>query len=588
MSIQSSGSWWSHNEVKNLAALSTALLDDLGPLLPVSSGEWSPITLQAQRVKQLAESLLKKYEYLTNADADTAALDKFRGVNERCGNYELILETETDHLLLGELRSTLYKFWYRNGSTPLISSFSQILDEARVGPGSSLGANGTDFYTKLFSSKLTSTSLGLYKAYSSYISSLPDWEKAENLRELLYGEVNVVEGNKLSFVPKNVDISRCIATEPSLNMYFQLGVMAILERRINHYFGIDFSLQQPKNRDLAQLASMFDNHWVTIDLSSASDSLAMKMLEKVLPSEFLGWLVPFRSPSMQLPDGSKLSLEMISTMGNGYTFPLQTLLFASVVQAAHRVAGYPLDRPRGDRLGNFAVFGDDIICRSEVSDLVLRLLHLLGFKVNDSKSFFKGPFRESCGGDFFKGHQTRGVYIKRLTSEQDAYVAINALNRWTALTGIYLPRTVRLLVKWVRKHGKPLYVPLYENDDAGLKVPRSLVNSKNLLRDADVQAVKYRAYSASPQCFRIDYDKELILGPKRFTRRLHFNPCGLFVAYLGGYISDGKVGIRHDTVFYQTKLRVVPYWDYLGSLDGIAPSESLLPLGMAIEANVGR
>lgn len=579
------------NQAKNLVALSIALKSDLEALL--CEEESSPIRVKEFAAKAQLRSFLKKFEHELSEKADAAALEKFVQVNETCGKWALGDLSEEDRILLGEFRQALYNFYYPRGM-PLISNYSEILSHGKTGPGISLGANGNDFYSKLFSSKLTVTSELLYDAYSCYIANHPTFCKANQIRETEYGDFDIVSGNRLSFVPKNVDISRCICIEPSLNMFYQLGVKHILEARLKSFFGIDFSVQQFKNRDMAQLASMFDKQWVTIDLSSASDSMSLRMLEWALPPDFLRWLASLRSPSMTLPNGSQLQLNMISTMGNGFTFPLQTLLFCCVVKAAYKVASVPFEAPRGASLGNFGVYGDDIICRYESNNYVRRLLELLGFTVNADKSYDLGPFRESCGGDFFKGHPVRPFYLKALACPQDAYVAVNRLNRWTALTGIPVCRTVRLLLSWIRRFDNLVYVPLSENDDAGLKVPRRAVS--NLMLCPHVQSVKYRAWRAKAQRIRFEAVHYLrnevvatqgVFGPRHLVRDLMYNPEGLLIAFLNGNIAGGSVSVRHDCVHYQLKSGVIPNWDYIGESDSIALSDCQLPLGRAIDWNTG-
>lgn len=550
--------------------------------------ETADFEVDVVRVKSLESAILKKFQGGGSRLADDAALSKFLQVNKACGDYDLRVVSSEDEELVGELKNTLYHFFYPRQLNPILLSLDQFLEQGRTGPGASRGANGNDFFTKMFSSPLTTTSEGLYKAYSSYIRRFPSWFAANEIRAYRYGDYDVVTGNRLSFVPKNVDISRCICIEPSLNMFYQLGVKKILEERLHDYFGIDIrkdtapdgyeSFQQSKNRDLAQLASMFDRQWVTIDLSSASDSLSLKMMHAVFPREVLSWLELLRSPNMTLPDGSELALNMVSTMGNGFTFPLQTILFACVVYSAHKVAGFPLERPRGRSLGNFGVYGDDIICRYEVHRHVLRLLELLGFQVNRDKTFVEGPFRESCGGDYFKGHPVRGVYIKTLDSMQDVYVAINTLNRWSCISGIPLERTVRYLRSFVRD----LRVPLAETDDAGIKVPRSLV--RRFLVDRSVMSVKYRRFTPRQPVLRIT-DKGIKV-PRGAKERL-LNRHGLYLAFLCGYVKEMSIGTRHGATTYSLKETVTPYWDYLSWPARIALAEARVQLGIAIERNLG-
>lgn len=569
------------NKLLRLDALSALLLLDLAPYLPsVELDSYEPIEVHSFAAKALMKSLLKKFEYGTTESANAKALETFLQVNDACGKWSLKLESHEDSLILGEVRKQLYDFFYPSGGSCILSNFGQILDLGYTGPGASRGAKGNDFYTKLFASPLTYTSNGLYRVYRNYVENFSPWRDAELLRHFRFGENDrVVSGNVLSFVPKNDETSRCICIEPSLNMFYQLGVKQILESRLKSFFGIDFERQQFKNRDLAQLASMFDDQWATIDLKSASDSLSLPMIRRLFPSEPLGFLEILRSKTSTLPDGSELPLNMISTMGNGFTFPLQTILFSCFVSASHKIAGVPLELPRGRSIGNFGVYGDDIICRTEVLRLVLRCLHLFGFTVNEQKTFYKGPFRESCGGDFFKGHNVRGFYIKRLFTPQDFYVAINGLNRWTAKTGIPLPFLSAYLMDFIKPRER-LYVPPSDSDDAGIKTPLSRVS--RLKREKHVQSIQYRKYEPIPKALRVTLCG--VYGSRQREDR-DFNPHGLWISFLAGYIRDSKIGVRHDTSLYRVRKVIIPYWDYTPSSSGFAPEDCVMSLEDSYDAN---
>lgn len=548
----------------NSHALYLHLVEDLSDYLPVdvyaekqrnpsSVHRWPDMTKRQMAAVCLLESFFKKFiEERTPEAADKAALDKFLSVNKQVGSWSLQLQNLRDEYLIGELKKELYNFFYPKGD-PLIYSFHQLFAGGRTGPGSSLLANGADFYSKMFSSPLSTTTEGLYEVYLNCTLNDPIWSDAEQRRIRSYGEASVVPGNRLNFVPKNVDISRVIATEPNLNMFFQLGLGSILEGRLRSYFGIDLAAQPDKNRTLARIGSQHGS-FATIDLSSASDSMSLGLVKEVIPREQLAWFLLLRSPNMELPDGSRVDLEMLSTMGNGYTFPLQTALFASIVVAAARLTSTKLVRPRGTTLGNFAVFGDDIIVPTEMYGAVVRLLTLCGFTLNSDKSFFEGPFRESCGADFYDGFPVRGVYVKTLCTQESRYVLINRLNQWSAVTGIKLPRTVRQLLKKVRYQP----VPLWENDDAGIKVPYQMVEKLKL--HTGLQSIVYRRQVVRPKRIAI---KDGVIVVPRGHKHLEYNPSGLLLAVLRGVVRNCTISVRLDAQRYSSTKAIAPSWDML-------------------------
>lgn len=568
-------------------ALFDALLHDLSDHLPqevitiLKCGgkveRWPDITPQQASCLGLATSFLKKFRDNIDVEAtDKVALEKFKTVNQRSKDWSLELTSDWDEILYNEFKTLVYEFLSPEGY-PLISSGDEIWARGDTGPGAAIGTSQEDFYNKMFSSELSCVNLGIYRSYRNYIAGHPEWSNAEIIRTLSKGSPRVVEGNRLRFVPKDRNTSRTICIEPVLNMYGQLGIGNLLRDRLKSFFGIDLSIQPERNRDLAREGSLMGTE-ATLDLESASDSISLKMLEAVLPRDFLAWLKLFRSPTAELPDGSRVDLHMVSTMGNGFTFPLQTMLFSCVVEASFRARGYsPRDRescyvrPRStSHVETWGVFGDDIIVPTNFHylrgrkaawfglDIVRdckRLLSILGFTVNASKSFEdpNDPFRESCGGDFFRGHPIRGVYIKSLRTMQDKFVALNRLNVWSAAQGIPLRSTVRRLLKQV----KFLPVPPWEQDDSGVRVPWSMI--RKMRHHTEYQSVIYRRLVPVRRSFTVldrGHDKEEDDG-------IIYNMSGLLLAFLKGTIRSGRITRRASAhVPYRMDLGIAPNWHY--------------------------
>jgi hypothetical protein len=118
-------------------------------------------------------------------------------------------------------------------------------------------------------------------------------------------------------------------------------------------------------------------------------------------------------------------LEKFSAMGNGYTFELETAIFLAICNAVYVTRGYT---PHVSK--NVFVFGDDIIVETELAADVIAALRFFGFKPNEKKTFLSGPFRESCGGDYFEGVDVRPYFQKELPSEPQHYIAMaNGLRR---------------------------------------------------------------------------------------------------------------------------------------------------------------
>lgn len=513
---------------------------------------------------QLRESIFKKLKD-PNPRADAKAIDKLISVNERCGAFKLVDLSSWDEEVIGTTKRLIDDFLHPNG-TQLIDSYHQIFENGETGPGASVLGRGGDFYTKMFSSELSTTSLPLYSSYRSSIAGLFSWSNAERVRFTTLNGPKLVEGNRLSCVSKNVDISRTICTEPTLNMWYQLGCGNILRDRLRQFFGIDLASVADVNRRMAYLGS-FDapGSFSTIDLESASDSISLGLVDVLFPTWFSSVLKDLRSPVTRLPSGITLDLKMVSTMGNGFTFPLQTLIFSSVVCAVYNQLGITWRRV-SCREPNWSVFGDDIVVRREAYQRVIHVLNLLGFSTNAQKSFSEGPFRESCGYDFFKGHMVRGVYLSRLACSQDAYVAFNKLVRWSASNQIALGLTLQYLLRRAPFNG----VPFWEADDAGFKVP-SWWKSVTRLKSGGVYA--YKAWiPRQPKMVLAD----AAIGVPKSSRRRLYNPEGLMVSVSRGDWADGFCSVRTNrSKLYVQVRRCALNWDIppVSDLRGYLQSE---------------
>jgi hypothetical protein len=536
------------------AALYLDVISDLSPVLneltslcgkgvyPVGIGTKEYAALS------LSNAILKKFKGSKSLAADGLALDKFLSSDALCARWECVAENPFDELLLNGFKDRLWKFFQTGGFQAEFGP-EQIVKNGRLGAGSNLKARGNDFYTKLFDSPLSSTSDRLYRTYRRYTNTHRLFEAAEMQRLRWFDSVSIVDGNRLGFVPKTTDISRTIATEPTLNMWFQLACGDALNRLLVKKMGIDISIQPELNREMARLGSM-DGTYCTIDLESASDSVSSKMLQWALPAEVFRDLSLYRSPVCTLPDGTKHRLEMFSSMGNGFTFSLQTVIFSCVVCTVYHLCGHQIIKAT-DRPGNFGVFGDDIVCFASCARQVTRLLNLLGFRVNVHKSFSEGPFRESCGSDFLSGVNVRGVYLKD-TSEPSIYSAINLLQDFSARHGIHLKRTLTYLRKFVRY----VPVPLWDNLDSGIRTPLSFFRpkvNKNL-------SFAYYGLRVVPKVLR--FSEDAVRTPRCERRKRHYNAAAVELCFLAGHLMSGCIPIRHDRPRYRLKLLVAPNWDF--------------------------
>lgn len=245
--------------------------------------------------------------------------------------------------------------------------------------------------------------------------------------------VDVTPG-ELMFVPKSAKTHRSIIVEPSLNSLVQKGIGTVLKRRLKRA-GVDL-YDQSRNRELARRSSM-DNSLATIDLSSASDTISRELVSQLLPLDWYILLNSSRTSSViHKKSGQVFDLHKFSSMGNGYTFELESLIFYALTWAVCRV----------EEIQPFvSVYGDDIICPTSIYDNLSDVFTYCGFSVNRKKSFIDGPFRESCGADFLNGVNVRPYYQKTTWSPAALCCFYNNLIR-SGWSGVF-PRALSILLE---------------------------------------------------------------------------------------------------------------------------------------------
>jgi hypothetical protein len=128
-------------------------------------------------------------------------------------------------------------------------------------------------------------------------------------------------------------------------------------------------------------------------------------------------MAKLRTPSL-LVKGKKVLLEKFSGMGNGYTFPLETLIFYALCIGAVSQGS--------QRYSDVSAYGDDLIVPACDTDLLREVFTYCGFVMNEDKSFTQGRFYESCGLDFFDGINVRSLYLKRELTTVDAVMDMAA------------------------------------------------------------------------------------------------------------------------------------------------------------------
>lgn len=291
------------------------------------------------------------------------------------------------------------------------------LDELklRFGPGATTQVKKKDASVRRKLAQMYCCSGELESRLPEILAECPKW---------VFGETNApdstfvscqVQPGRVDFARKSAKTDRTIAVEPMLNQMVQLGIGDYIASQLRG-FGID-TRNQARNQSLAKIGSL-TGALATLDLSSASDTIATELVMSLLPLEWTCLLGSCRTRTQTTPDGDYVMLEKFSTMGNGFTFALETLIFYALACACTEGS-----------LEQVSVYGDDIIVPTDSVPLLTKVLTCCGFLVNKSKSFSSGPFRESCGADYFSGIDVRPVYVKDVFSGESLFVLHNSFVR---------------------------------------------------------------------------------------------------------------------------------------------------------------
>lgn len=358
--------------------------------------------------------LLSKYKGFRNEDHPAciaAAKATFEDGERQCqATNEILRARRVESLCLVPELDRLLPLMAEKISE-ILGSFDteEWLDCCRFGPGAAVGSAGTSDYIKLSRAPAVTPEFvvlarGMLRAY-------PRWGE-------LWGEsLKVVPGGKYSQVPKNFKTNRNIETQPLLNGFAQLGLGLMMRKRLKKA-GIDLD-SQDRNKYFAYLGAL-NGTFGTLDLSNASDTIALELCRVLLPPQWLHALEVCRTSRIKIHKEIR-TLERFSSMGNGYTFELETLIFYALSLVA-------CEKDVGTK--SICVYGDDIIVPVEHFDNVVRCLNLCGFTPNVAKSFKTGPFRESCGADWFWNHPVRPFYIKEVPTNVASLIALaNGLKR---------------------------------------------------------------------------------------------------------------------------------------------------------------
>lgn len=376
----------------------------------------------------LTDLLRFSKRYVPEGMQNKHSIEDFASVNARCKAYDI-----DDHSYIVGLVASYATEWLEDWADHVPQ------DNFLFSRGSDLERHKT-LLEKLYHFEKSDSQF-----LASWMSYIPEGEPEADIAEYV---------NHMTAVPKNYKGPRWIAAE-SQSIYAPATCLAsAIKDCLPAFVSID---DQDRNQELcleASITRLLDS----LDLHAASDSVACSLVRGIVPRDLYlqilhltavgpkrgcyEWRDPYtreirhsvktrwgywHHTSDTLPIKASYgpviefipvmnSYGMISTMGNPLTFVLEELVFAAAIAAAITLTG----RYWEDYVDQLAVYGDDMIVPGWLTPTLIDVLTVLGFEVNTDKSCVGDiPYRESCGVEFYNGHDVTSTYWPRREFDLD-------------------------------------------------------------------------------------------------------------------------------------------------------------------------
>jgi len=246
------------------------------------------------------------------------------------------------------------------------------------------------------------------------------WRYFKDLSHVRILEPGAERPVRVITVPKTLKTPRIIAVEPTCMQYMQQGLLASLWKAVEAddiASGLIGWATQVPNQHLARQGSR-NGTLATLDLSEASDRVSNQHVRVLLGNHphLRGAVDSCRTRKADVPGHGVIRLAKFASMGSALTFPIEAMVFSTIVFIAiEKELNTSLSRGTIRKfLGQVRVYGDDIIVPSRFVHAVITELEAFGLRVNASKSFWSGKFRESCGKDYYDGHDVSVVKMRSM------------------------------------------------------------------------------------------------------------------------------------------------------------------------------
>jgi hypothetical protein len=421
------------------------------------------LSVDAFKWQYQLETLLKRYcfanDVYTQDELKEKTIKSFIQTQERLCNIPIV-HTITKSMVISNARKIV---------KTILGSYDPSVHHSlcRFGTNAAVGIPFSKAYLDERMAMLISGSAGHIDWFTTDIlpkdNILADCIHACQTKKQHYTQCEALQ---LTCVPKSYKAYRGIMPNTQLGGFYSNGLGDYITERLLDA-GINISNLQMKHQRWAKMFSSSRTH-VTADLSAASDSFTSELVNKLVPRAWYNALKLGRIQHANV-GGQLVYMTSFMSMGIGFTFPLQTLLFYALIKAIGAIT---------DTKGLYSVYGDDLIYPRKIHNFVVGLFPSLGFILNEDKTYAFTHFRESCGGDYYRGVDVRpfnpegeSQRLARQPYVMFLYRVVNGLRRrWHECE---IPVTLHFLKREILSHDSIiLQVPPSYPDDSGWKVDK--------------------------------------------------------------------------------------------------------------------
>lgn len=247
------------------------------------------------------------------------------------------------------------------------------------------------------------------------------WDVVENSRNYLALKRKLRATSRTKYVPKKYGKGRGICLEEHEVQFLQQAIARLLRFRVLDTLKPFIDLSKQAVNAILALTSSLTRKFATLDMSEASDRV-LRMLVAFMfcdNEELLDALLACSTEHVTAPkeidpnQETTYQVRKFAPMGSALCFPVMTLVHYALIRAII------LHEGKADCVAashQVYVYGDDILVKSEYAPVVMHGLERYGMKINATKSFYRGHFRESCGTHAYKGVCITPCFVKHTPS----------------------------------------------------------------------------------------------------------------------------------------------------------------------------